>query len=494
MTVGLTKHPLRLGIVGAIVTAILLYLAFTKDVPFVEGYRVEAVFSNTTQIRDGSPVRIAGVDVGKVIATELGEGETTVLTLELEDSGRPLHADAEMKIRPRLFLEGSYVVDVEPGSPSAPEVPDGGRIPLPQTAVPVPFNEVLSTLPSDVRGKFASAIDELATALGEGGAEALARAQEPLAPLLRDSSVVAKSSRGSEAGDLARLTRGAARTTAALASRDAALAQLVTDLNTVTGVLAERSEAVSAGMRQLDGTLRETPAALTALDGALPPTRRLVAAARPSLRLLPEILDDSNFLLTQLNALAAPEELNALLDDLEPTLRDLPPLGDRLLELLPLLTPVADCLRERAIPVLTAKLDDGALSTGQPVYLELVHGAVGLAGASQSFDANGHWARYLAAAGDNTLSLSTVGGPLFGRGASGAVGARPVPLPIGQTPPLRPDQECRDQAAPDLSARTNTTLTRTRRTAPARTTLRLDDLPRLVRRASAEAKRERRGR
>ena len=75
-----------------------------------------------------------------------GPGHTTAVKMEIDGSGRPVKSDATLKIRPRLFLEGGFYVDLKPGSPSAPELKDGGTIPLPQTAVPVQFNQVLNTL------------------------------------------------------------------------------------------------------------------------------------------------------------------------------------------------------------------------------------------------------------------------------------------------------------------------------------------------------------
>lgn len=457
MTKRLSGRPLLLGIVGAVVVSIGLFFAFTKSIPFVHGYQVEAVFQNSSQLRVGSPVRIAGVDVGTVASRELGKGDTSVFTLELKDSGRPVREDAELTIRPRLFLEGSYYVELKPGSPSAPELDEGDTIPLPQTATPVQFNQILSTLPTDTRGALADAVDELGTALSGGGAEGLARTAKPLTPVLRDTATIADASRGSEPQDVTDLVRGTGRITSALVSRDDDLADLITNLNTTSGVLAVRNESVAATLRNLDGTMREAPGALSALDRALPPTREFVAATRPSLRLLPPILDDTNALLVQLRGLFSPSELNGLLDDLQPTLRGLPSLTERLRVLLGLVTPVADCLRERAIPVLNSKLDDGALSTGQPVYLELLHGLTGLTAGVQTFDGNGLSNRFLGSFGEGTVSIGPVGGlgTLFGSGTDGPVGSSPAPLPLGQVPPFRPDAECRKQAAPDLGARNN---------------------------------------
>ena len=66
-------------------------------------------------------MRIAGVNVGKVIGVER-DGDATEVTFTVDDAGRPIHEDAFAAIRPRIFLEGNFFVDLDPGSPSAPEL------------------------------------------------------------------------------------------------------------------------------------------------------------------------------------------------------------------------------------------------------------------------------------------------------------------------------------------------------------------------------------
>ena len=58
--------PLVVGAVVLGVIAALSYLGFTKHVPFTKGFQVKAVFQTSNSIRTNSPVRIAGVNVGKV--------------------------------------------------------------------------------------------------------------------------------------------------------------------------------------------------------------------------------------------------------------------------------------------------------------------------------------------------------------------------------------------------------------------------------------------
>ena len=114
-----------------------VFFGFTKHMPFTHGFRVKAVFESSNSIRKNSPVRIAGVNVGKVTKIEGKPGsDAAVVTMEINDKGLPIHKDATMKIRPRIFLEGNFFVDVSPGTPSAPTIDDGDTIPITQTSTP----------------------------------------------------------------------------------------------------------------------------------------------------------------------------------------------------------------------------------------------------------------------------------------------------------------------------------------------------------------------
>lgn len=462
---GGTARPRTVGLVALALIALGVYVAFS-GVPFVHGFRVQGVFASSNQLRSGSPVRIAGVDVGKVAKIMPGPGTTQILTLELEEEGQPVHSDATLKIRPRVFLEGGYFVDMRPGSPAAPIMRDNDVIPLGQTSLPVQFSQVLNGFDRASRTSLKSIVTELDRALDGGGAEGLRESAVELGPTLRDAAVVTEAARGTQPHELSQLLESAARVTGVLAAYDRELAGLITNLRRTTGALADNDGALRASLRQLDGVLRETPPALDAVDRALPPTERFTKAVRPALRMAPPVLERVPPVLTQVNGLSQPQELPALLAYLREPVDQLPQLENRLGDLFPLVTPVIECVRDRALPVLTAKINDGKLSTGRPVWQDLLHAFVGLASASQNFDANGPYVRYLVGLGDETVSLGPAPGlgELFTVPGFGPVpgtppdqeieGARPLWLGPGVKPPFRPDQECRDQKLPDLDART----------------------------------------
>ncbi len=134
------------GLLVALLMAFGVYLAFAKKLPFTgEGFQLNAQFENATTLRPTSPVRIAGVNVGKVTGIE-HDGETVKVTFSVDEAGQPIHSDATIEIRPRLFLEGNFFLDLNPGSPSAAELGDGDTIPVTQTATAVQIDEVLAAL------------------------------------------------------------------------------------------------------------------------------------------------------------------------------------------------------------------------------------------------------------------------------------------------------------------------------------------------------------
>ncbi|WP_205695868.1 MlaD family protein [Conexibacter sp. SYSU D00693] len=450
--------PVALGVAGAVVLLLGSYLIFTKRLPFVHGHRIGAVVQTASGLRDGTPVRIAGVHVGEVTGVRKGPGAASTLELELDDGGLPVHRDATIRVRPRLFLEGGYYLELSPGSPGAQELEDGDTIPLPQTAVPVQTDQVLGTLDRSARSSLEGAIAELDDALAGGGAQDLAGTGAPLADALRDGAIVTEAARGTEAGDATRLVRGAARTARALASRREELASLVQGLARTTNALAAEDDGLRGTVRELAATMRAAPADLRRVEAALPDADATLAALRPGLRRAPGVLPDTAALLEQLRAASGPRELAGLLDDLRAPVRRLPGLADQLRELFPLVTPVTRCVETRLLPVLEAELQDGRLTTGDPVWQDIAHILPGMAASSAGFDANGFWVRNtLSTDGENLVSTGKVPGlgTLAGRVEDPILGVRPQWLGPGRLPPYREDQPCADQRAPDLQARTD---------------------------------------
>ena len=118
-----------IGVIALVLVIVGFYLAFAKSIPFLGGgYEVKAVFADAQNIRAKSPVRIAGVEVGKVSKVENlvedGEGQqAAVVTMELKDDARPIHEDATMQLRPLSTTPGSAAIAASSESVSAAKEP-----------------------------------------------------------------------------------------------------------------------------------------------------------------------------------------------------------------------------------------------------------------------------------------------------------------------------------------------------------------------------------
>ena len=154
--------------------AALLLLAVTVSVfakrnPFADRYEVSAVFQSGNQLRQGSAVRVAGLEIGTVREIEAAPDGHALVKMEIDDRSVPLRADARMAIEPRLLLEGNYYVEVSPGSPGERELPDGGTLPLAHTSVPVQIDQALGIFDAPTRRSLTGAIAEIGAGLGPAG-------------------------------------------------------------------------------------------------------------------------------------------------------------------------------------------------------------------------------------------------------------------------------------------------------------------------------------
>jgi virulence factor Mce-like protein len=448
--------PFQAGLIAIVLTAVFVYVAFGGALPWESSYELRAVVSSGNELHSRTPVRIAGIDVGRVSEVKRGPGSATTVTMELEDKGLPIHADATLKVRPRIFLEGNFFVDLHPGTPSARVVDSGYKIPLGQTATPVQLDQVLDTLRRGTRENLTRVVHELAVALDHGGARALHRSLPEWAPAFRKGAIAAEAVRGRGEHDLSGFIIASERVTRALATRQAQLAQLITGLDRTTEALASRRAALEASLPELAGTLREARPTFVSLNRLFPTARSFAREIRPALHEAPATLRLVNPLLGQLQGILSPPELPALIEAGDPAIAALARLQPGLRELLRLLRPVTECARRKVLPLAYEQIDDDPHSSGDPVYSELLHGWVGLASAVQNFDGDGHAVRYHAGFGDQTFTtgkISSIGEPLVGVTENPIIGSRPK-KPATGLPPFHPEARCVDQKLVDLHAET----------------------------------------
>ena len=453
------RRPSRLtdfaaGLAAVVIVLAAAWLVFGRINPFSDRYELTAVLRDVENLQVGSPVRVAGVDVGEVTAVEPGPGGTARVTFELDDAGRPVHEDARLEVQPRLFLEGNYVIDLKPGSPSAPELEDGGTIPVEQTAGAVNFDEITRVLDRDTRRSLRTLLRDYSAAYEEGGAEAFRDSIPQWREAYRTTALAADAWLGTEEGDLRRAIEGQQGMLAALGEDADALGELVSGLNETTAALAGEAEALAASVPALRDALETGMPALASVNAAIPSLRAFAREALPGVRSAGPAVRAARPFAGELSRLVGEDELKGLAADLRDTAPALARLGSSSVGFFSELRALSSCTANVLVPFAEAPIPDPDFpeADGQPFYKEISRTLVGLAGESRVGDANGQWFRLNgASSGVNLLQLD---GPLtetlFGSPLFQPLGVRPIP-PEKRTR-FRPDVPCETQEPPNLEA------------------------------------------
>lgn len=442
---------------GALAVAVVLvavFFAFSKANPFASPFELKAVFKSAQNLKANAPVRIAGVEVGKITKIEPIDGGAARVSMEIADAGLPIHQDARAQVIPRLFLEGNFLIDVKPGSPQAPVLGDGDTIPINQTAHSVSFEEILKTLDKDSRASLQTLLREFSIGLDGGGAEGFNRSIPFWEEAYRSSALTQEALLGTEPGDLLRLVRGQQRTLEALSRDPEALKDLITNLNRTTRAFASESDALEASIPALRDVLRVGSPALASLNSALPALRRFAVDALPGVRSSDATLAAAQPFIEQLRGLVSADELPAVARELRRTTPALVRLNKSSVELLAQSRALSSCTSGVLVPFATAPIPDPDFpeNSGQPFFKEAQRAFTALAGESRTGDANGQWFRLNGGSGPTTAVQP--GGQnsetLFSSSAFPQLGTRPA-KPASR-PKFRPDVPCETQEPPDLNA------------------------------------------
>jgi virulence factor Mce-like protein len=443
--------PLRAGLIGIILLVLLTWGGFTKFAnPFASHFTVHAEFANANSLRPDSLVRIAGVNVGKVTGISTIKGSPAAdVTMEINDNGLPLHKDATFWIRPRIFLEGNFFVDISPGSPSSPVVSSGHTFPVQQSRDPVQFDQVLSSLQANTRQN----LQLLLTNYGQGvynGGPAFAHSINYWLPAYEYGAIVGHDLLGIQPHDLSNAIYQQGTVSGAFNTHPQNLESLITNFNTTAAAFASQSVALQNAVAELPKTLQVAIPAFNALNTAFPPLRVLARALIPGVQSTGPAVDASLPFITQLRLLVQPSELRGLTHDLRPTI---PALAKLTQQTIPLMAngvrPVSSCAVGQILPWSHLTINDSNFNGSNgfpphPTYQELPELLPGIAGESRDFDANGPYFRVMGEGGTFSYSLSP---GMFGTAISPIDGVQPIPPPHDQRPPLEPTVPCETQQA-----------------------------------------------
>lgn len=465
--------PARSGLIVILVVALVTYFGFTKHIPFKHGYQLKAQFATALNIHPKSPVRIAGVDVGKVTGVRR-EGRAGLVSMEIESRGLPIHSDATLKIRPRIFLEGNWFVELQPGSPSAKTVSSGYTVPVTQTSDPVQLDQVLDALNTDTRANLQTFLIEYGKALtqkpnavedaeqlpevrGVNAAQALNKTYQLAPSALRGGAIVNQATTGTEQHDLSKLVASVGRVTAALNVHDQQLGELIENFNTFLGAFAAQAGSVKAAVAALPGALRNVNRGLGELRASFGPTRTFAHDILPGIRSTPSTVTAALPWIEQVKASLAPAELGGVAKGLKEATPSLAVIENEQTPLFKQSELFNKCLTKVLLPAGNTKLQDGSSTSGVESYKEFWYSLVGLSGIGQDFDGNGPFARFFVGNSGTTLKSQPTGilgtklrgNQLVARSPLQPEGTRPA-YP-GEEPPYKPLIPCYTQPLPNFN-------------------------------------------
>jgi phospholipid/cholesterol/gamma-HCH transport system substrate-binding protein len=124
-----------------------LRIPILEDKPF----ELKAEFSTAQAVvaGQGQTINVAGVEVGQVEDIQLENGRA-VVTFGIDRKYLPIYKNATILLRPRTGLQDMFF-QLDPGTRSSGEIPDGGMVPVQNTAPDVNLDEILAGLDSDTQ-------------------------------------------------------------------------------------------------------------------------------------------------------------------------------------------------------------------------------------------------------------------------------------------------------------------------------------------------------
>lgn len=214
----------------------------------------------------GQTVAISGVTVGDITNVQLYKGRGRVTVKIQHKYANRIKTDATAALRPRTLLD-DMIIELDPGTKTAPVLKPGGNIPAERTMTPVEFDELLSEFDVDTRQYLAILLQQGAKGLSNGGGKDFGRLLRGLEPTTVYSGRIAK----------------------ALKDRDAQIARTVTNLREVMNAIGKNEQAlgtfVSASadafqatgdsQKELAGVLQKSPNALKKTQELLDTAGRL---------------------------------------------------------------------------------------------------------------------------------------------------------------------------------------------------------------------------
>ncbi len=374
---------------------LFLWLSFGGAIPLKpHGYRIKVAFPEATQLGLEADVRVAGVTVGKVRKKELDpHGNRTIATLEIDRKFAPIRKTAKAILRQKTLLGETYV-ELTPGDPGSPTVPEDGTLANSQVTPTTELDEIFTVFDPQTRAAFRGWQQDLAQSY-RGRGQDLSDSLGNLPTFATDATALLQVL-DEDGAPLQRLVRDTGGVFAALTQDEGALRGLIVNSESVFSATASQNEALAQTFSIFPTFLDESRKTLARLRTFAVDTRPLIRTLRPAVHDLKPTLHDVRLL--------APD-LRALFRDLDPLIRvakvGLPALRDTLRGTRPVLAATAPFLGE-----LNPILDYLALYSHQTADF-IGNAASGLAAhvPTATPGGQGHYLRQMSPFGTETVGI-----------------------------------------------------------------------------------------
>jgi phospholipid/cholesterol/gamma-HCH transport system substrate-binding protein len=338
---------------------------------------------NGNQLVSGNQVQIAGKEIGKITAIELGDDNQANVTIEVKDEFVPLHQGTRATVRVvSLPSIANRNISLHPGPNSAPELPEGGWIQTDETTNAVDLDQLFNTFDAKTRRSLQNVFQGFAAwYVGKGGE--LNEALQYFGPALSTTAQVMREL-AADQEVFNDFVVDASRLVSALSERSADVTGFVSNTNAVMRAIGDENVQLSRALQFLPGTLRQGNTTFVRLRGALDELDELTNVTKP---VVPEL---QPFF----------ARLNRLVRESTPTFRDFGQLLRRkgptndltdMLRDLPDLSRVAS--RSTASGIRALKKGQEVIEFIRPYAPDFTAWISKFAEATAYYDANGHYAR-----------------------------------------------------------------------------------------------------
>lgn len=313
---------LAAGIASYILSNQRFYLPAWVPVIGTDFYEVEAELPTAQAVvpGQGQTVNVAGVKVGEVGEVTLDNGRA-VVKMQIRDEYKPIYRDATVLLRPKTGLKDMFLA-LDPGTESAGEVPEGGRVRVANTLQDVNADEILAQLDGDTRTYLQILLSSGGTAFDDETAQQdLREVFKRFEPTARDGALITQQLI-ERRKNISRVIHNFQQLSSAVADKDEQLADLIDSGNANFEAFAAEEQALRAALREFPPALSQTEITLrkaSTLAAELGPT---LEGLRPFARQLAPALRETRPFFRETTPIIR-DQIRPFARDVRPTVRDL---------------------------------------------------------------------------------------------------------------------------------------------------------------------------